>query len=377
MTYEKSINVFLQYYLPHVSGLTNMAADIAEHMAERGYSVHVYCTDNREKKLSKFEVINGVAVHRSRVWLKVGRASFAPGVFLAAFRIRKSQSVIHLHLPYPEAGIVSRLLRKHKQVISYQCDSPVSSSIDSLIALLLDTSHRRAIARASFVATTSEDYAKNSRIEEISSHPGFVSIPGTSTKRSGGQDTYRNGNMRTIGFLGRPTSEKGIEFLLDALALLPDEYELIMAGPTHGTSESKYSSQILESIEHNPRVRHLGLIPESKLKDFYASLDVFVLPSINSFEAFGIVQLEAMSAGVPVVATDLPGVRTLVLATGFGEIVPTCSAEALCDSIQRVTDKSFDLDQISNRLNHLYFDPSSQQRYEKLFESLYSKSSDL
>jgi glycosyltransferase involved in cell wall biosynthesis len=218
--------------------------------------------------------------------------------------------------------------------------------------------------------TTSEDYAKYSRMAEISRHPGFVSVPGTSATRSGGEDTYRTVNRRTIGFLGRPTSEKGIEFLIEALALLPDEYELIMAGPTHGTSEGKYTSKILESIKNNPKVRHLGLISESNLKDFYASLDVFVLPSINSFEAFGIVQLEAMSAGVPVVATDLPGVRTLVQETGFGEIVPVRSADALRDSIQRVSDANFDFEKISIQLEKLYFQPSSQQKYEKLFEAL-------
>ncbi len=54
------------------------------------------------------------------------------------------------------------------------------------------------------------------------------------------------------------------------------------------------------------------------MSDFYASLDAFVFPSINRLEAFGIVQMEALSAGVPIVASNLPGVRTIVLETGCG-----------------------------------------------------------
>lgn len=370
MSNEKSISVFLQYYLPHVSGLTNMAAEIAEHMARQGYKVEVFCTDNKDKNLPVREVVNGVVVNRSRVWFKIGRASFAPGVILEAFRLRKSRSTAHLHLPYPEAGLVSRLLRQHKQVITYQCDSPVISNFDSFATSLLDFSHRKAIERASHVVTTSEDYALNSRLHEIIRHPGFVAIPGTSKNRFGGKSTYRNGSRRTIGFLGRPTSEKGIEYLLEALSTLPKEFELIMAGPITATSESKYSSKILESIKYNPRVRHLGLISEDELKDFYASIDVFVLASINSFEAFGIVQLEAMSAGVPVITTDLPGVRTIVKATGFGEIVPAGSASELSTSIQRVATTSFDFEGIRKQLDTLYFSPSPQRKYEKLFDSL-------
>ena len=64
----------------------------------------------------------------------------------------------------------------------------------------------------------------------------------------------------------------------------------------------------------------MGKVPENDLDKFYSGLDVFVLPSINSLEAFGMVQLEAMFCGVPVIASDLPGVRTIVQNTKMGLI---------------------------------------------------------
>ena len=370
MNSEKDINVFLQYYAPHVSGLTNMAVDLAEFLVEQGFNVNVY--SNGSKKLSKSEIINGVHVHRSKIWLRLGRASFAPGLFVHAFRIRKTAGLVHMHLPYPEAGLVSWILRSKTQLITYQCDSGIVSKFDRAIAKILDASHKSAMQRSNFVVFSSRDYANHSRLGDMLSHPGFRVIPATSKDRSGGIPEFKSVEFKNVGFLGRATSEKGIEVLMEALELLPKNYKLLMAGPTD-TSENSYSEKLLTSIKNNPKVRHLGLLPEDKLANFYASLDVFVLPSTNSFEAFGIVQLEAMSAGVPVVATNIPGVRTIVAETGFGEIVEPSSAAQLASSIERVLTKTHDMVDVKRILDATYFSPSPQQRYMSLVESIFSE----
>lgn len=80
-------------------------------------------------------------------------------------------------------------------------------------------------------------------------------------------------------------------------------------------------------------------MPDEDLGDFYASLDVFALPSVNAFEAFGIVQVVAMLAGVPVLASDLPGVRIPVRETGFGIIVPPGDAAAITAGLRSLRDE--------------------------------------
>ncbi|MCI0528881.1 MAG: glycosyltransferase [Nitrospira sp.] len=69
---------------------------------------------------------------------------------------------------------------------------------------------------------------------------------------------------------------------------------------------------------------------------FYSLIDVLVLPSVNSTEAFGMVQAEAMKMGVPVVATELPGVSVPIKVTGMGEIVPIKDVHALSRAIGKV-----------------------------------------
>jgi glycosyltransferase involved in cell wall biosynthesis len=69
---------------------------------------------------------------------------------------------------------------------------------------------------------------------------------------------------------------------------------------------------------------------------FLAAVDCLVVPSVNSTESFGLVQVEAMLCGTPVVASDLPGVRQPVLRTGMGELVPPADAGALTEALVRV-----------------------------------------
>lgn len=83
-------------------------------------------------------------------------------------------------------------------------------------------------------------------------------------------------------------------------------------------------------------VLSLGVLPDSQLAEFYAECEMLVLPSINSTEAFGMVQVEAMLKDVPVVATDLPGVRVAISANGMGEIIPPRDSRALAEAIMRV-----------------------------------------
>lgn len=78
------------------------------------------------------------------------------------------------------------------------------------------------------------------------------------------------------------------------------------------------------------------MIPEEEMGKFYEGLDLFVLPSTNSLEAYGMVQVEAMLCGVPVVASDLFGVRTIVQKTGMGVIVKKKDPEDLANGIIEV-----------------------------------------
>jgi glycosyltransferase involved in cell wall biosynthesis len=98
--------------------------------------------------------------------------------------------------------------------------------------------------------------------------------------------------------------------------------------------------------------------------------DVLVLPSLNSTEAFGMVQVEAMTCGTPVVATDLPGVRQPVLMTGMGEIVPVADATSLSRAVIQVLDRPDRYHSDPDRVLQKFTPDAAAKEYEALFKSL-------
>jgi glycosyltransferase involved in cell wall biosynthesis len=365
----RRVDVFLQYYKPHVSGLTNMAATIAEYSALHGYDVHVHCVAKAGPTTTN--VVDGVNVHAYRRTVSLGRANFSFGFVIAAWRLRKTAGLAHFHLPLPESAVFAWTLRGRPMVVTYQCDAPLLGGLSDLIARGLDASHRVLIRRASATVTSSDDYARNSRLGDLFASAGSIAIPATSIDRAGGRPRYAIDGRRQVGFLGRPTSEKGIDVLMDAIDRLPEDILLTLAGPLDGLSdEVGYDRARLGRLMDEGRVRSLGFLEESDIRDFYASLDVFVLPSTNSFEAFGIVQVEAISAGTPVVASDLPGVRTIPLQTGFGEVAPVGDSVGLAEAIGRALSGNYDAARAREVLASVYLAPVPEESYLALFDSL-------
>ena len=98
-----------------------------------------------------------------------------------------------------------------------------------------------------------------------------------------------------------------------------------------------------------------------------------MLPSINGTESFGMVQIESMSCGTPVIATDLPGVRQPVIETGMGEIVPPRDAPALAQALNRLLDRPEDYCGEANTIQQRYAPATVAAQYETLFQKLIRK----
>jgi glycosyltransferase involved in cell wall biosynthesis len=114
----------------------------------------------------------------------------------------------------------------------------------------------------------------------------------------------------------------------------------------------------------------LGPVPVQEIGNFFGACDVLTVPSINSTESFGLVQIEAMRSGCPVVASDLPGVREPIRMTGMGEIVPIKDACALADGIVRVLQNRAAYIRARAEIEKMFSLERTVQAYESLFESL-------
>ena len=125
------------------------------------------------------------------------------------------------------------------------------------------------------------------------------------------------------------------------------------------------ASEYIEK-NHIEDVKFLGKLPEKNMEEFFSSLDVFVLPSINSLEAYGMVQIEAMRCGAPVVASDLYGVRTIVQTTGGGLISKRNDYKDLAECIKQVLDNKEKYSRTIEEIEKNYSNKLWEEKYTKV-----------
>jgi glycosyltransferase involved in cell wall biosynthesis len=324
-----------------------------------------------DKQLPARERLGGVDVVRTPVVARIGKGTVSPQLPVVAARIAKTASVLNLHMPMLEAGLIARLARDTPLVTTYQCDVWLpQGAINGIQVRAVDASSRTALSRAKVVVPSSDDYASHSRLwASMRGRTQVISPP--CLDRRGGKPSYRDGGGLHIGFLGRIVEEKGLEYLVDGfLRAATADDRLLIGGDCSNVAGGSVIDKVRARAGGDPRVRFLGFLPDSALGDFYASLDIFALPSINSLEAFGIVQVEAMMTGVPAIAADIPGVRTPVRNTGFGVVVAPRDPKAIATGITRLRTQPLDREAGGQRTREAYGALNTINEYEAVFGEL-------
>lgn len=291
------------------------------------------------------EVVDGVRVVRLEPLAGFSRGMIVPGLPLALARLLLRSDVVQMHTPLPEALLVAGMARAFgvPVVMTHHGDvvmpaSPREKAIETAAFVVLSAAARLASA----VTTYSDDYADSSRLlgavrEKVVSIRPPVLLPEPDRAAAARWRAELGFEGRTlVGFAGRFVEEKGFDVLLRALPLLRDrvpDVQLVFAGEPNVHYE-RFFEQCRPLVEAaGERLTLLGLLRDpQRIADFHAMCDVFVLPSRS--EMMALVQVEAMLAGTPVVASDIPGARVVVRETGFGLLCPPGAPQALAAALE-------------------------------------------
>jgi len=342
----------LTYYRPHTSGLTIYVERLAKSLVKLGHDVTVL-TSQYQKDLPREEIQDGVRIVRIPVLFRVSKGVIMPSFGWLAWKLVLDHDVVHLHLPqFDAAGVAlrGRLLKK-PTIITYHCDLLLPKGFANWVVNgIVDIMNRLAGMLANRIGAYTEDFASHSPFLKRFSDKVRVIYPPVSMPEAPVnkvEDFQKKNNPQglspVIGMATRFASEKGVEILLNALPKVMDSYPeaaVLYAGQYQDVmGEQDYFERLLPRIQEyqdQGQWVFLGVLNPDEMALFYKNLDVLVVPSLNSTETFGLVQIEAMIQGTPSIASNLPGVRVPPRLTGMGRVIPIGDAQSLADAIIQI-----------------------------------------
>lgn len=379
----------LTYYRPHTSGLTIYAERLARTFAKRGHQVTVMTTQY-DPSLPNEEMMDGVRVIRVPVMARVSKGVLAPTFGLVATKLVWEHDVVQLHLPQfdaPGVALRARLFGK-PAVLTYHCDVQLPKTFfNRIVNQVVDFQNNMAGKLANHIVTYTQDYADHSPYlsrfaSKLTPILPPVELPFATPEAVSAfaETNFIKQRNPVIGMAARFASEKGVEVLLDAMPAILAKYpkaQVLFAGTYQNVmGEQAYSDRLMPRIheyEVNGNWKFLGNLDPVQMAAYYPNLDVLTVPSLNSTEAFGLVQIEAMMNGVPSVPSALPGVRRPVQMHGMGVVSEIGNAESLANAILEVLGNKEKYRGDIPSLKTAYDPDSVAQEYENLFERLGAK----
>jgi glycosyltransferase involved in cell wall biosynthesis len=319
---------------------------VAQGLVERGHAVTVL-TSCHQRGLGREEWLDGVRIVRLPVLLRVSKGPVMPSFFAVLRHYLDDHDVVHVHLPFFEAAYAALANRGRRPLfLTLHTDLHLPAGlVNGIAGAAVNVMQRFAARRADWLCSYTWDFAKHSYLlsdhldKALVIHPPVTIAPTTEAGAAAFREAHGlSGGL--IGFAGRFAEQKGLHVLLQAFDTVRQrlpEAKLVIAGEYRNVVGENYYERLRPQVEAlGDSIVLLGHQEGQALADFYAACDVLTLPSINPMESFGIVQVEAMLCGTPVVASDIPGCRQAVRLTGMGRVTPPGDSAALAEALLAV-----------------------------------------
>ncbi len=379
-----NIAFYTDSYLPAVDGVVTSINNFASELERRGHKVYIFTAGKKDGNESAYNVFFSKGVR----FKKYPQYTFAVFPYLSASRARKLKiDLVHAHTPFSMgiSGLMASKVNRVPIVGSFHTlftDKSVIKEYVSSNGFLESMASRYSWSYARFFYNKCDLVTAPSRaIEELLHRHRIMDTRvienGVDTKlfnpRVNGKAIRKmligDSRKKVVMYVGRVSIEKKLDVMINAARLLRKSdlvFVIIGGGPSLEHYKSMVRRHGLEGM-----FRFLGFVENAKLPEYYAASDVFCIPS--TFETQGIVSIEAMACGKPVVGADYLALKELIRNGYNGEKFEPNDAQGCASKIEKVindvdrykgmaaTAERFSIESTTDRLLKVYNEITEQK----------------
>ena len=324
------------YFFPHFGGVESHVLGLSENLIKMGHDVEV--VTSRYSRMPETETLNGIRITRLPQWINMYNTPIVTSI--RQFVRRTHADIIHIHSPPP---FTERFAAKGAKeagkpfVVTHHCDLELKGIFgNTAVNFYQNFLGKYPLEKADRVISTTESYATTSRTlwdTDVTVIPNAVDIKRFNLENKGEliRDKYSIGNDPLALFVGRLVPHKGIGILIRSLTHTPNGKLMIVGDGPY----KKWLMNLVKKLDLNERVIFVGPVDDYWLPSYYSATDVVILPSTSRLEAFGIVGLEGMASGKPLILSDIPGVRD-VISEKEGYIVEPLDPNAIAEALEKI-----------------------------------------
>ena len=324
------------YFFPHFGGVESHVLGLSENLIKMGHDVEV--VTSRYSRMPETETLNGIKITRLPQWINMYNTPIVTSI--RQFVRRTHADIVHVHSPPP---FTERFAAKGAKeagkpfVVTHHCDLELKGVFgNTAVNFYQNFLGKYPLEVADRVISTTESYATTSRTlwdTDVTVIPNAVDIKRFNLENKGEviRDKYSLGNDPLALFVGRLVPHKGIGILIRSLTYTRRGKLLIVGDGPY----KKWLIDLVKKLDLNERVIFVGPVDDYWLPSYYSATDVVILPSTSRLEAFGIVGLEGMASGKPLILSDIPGVRD-VISEKEGYIVEPLDPNAIAEALEKI-----------------------------------------
>ncbi len=326
---------------PYAGGTGNVCYNNSKELASLGHEVTVFTGIGPNKDACK----DGIKIIKLNPLFIIGNAPFTPGLVNI-----DNFDIVHLHYPFifgSEFILLNNFLKNKNIVITHHQELLMKGLINKITKKYLTVVGKLLIKNTKKIITPSFDHIYNienknilielnKRKDDVVEIPNGVNVDKFNLKICKKRliKKYNISEFKTVLFVGaldKSHEFKGVDILLKAFSKINHKKtKLIIIGKGNLL---EYYKNLSRKLKIEDKVIFTGYVSEEELPEYYSLCDVFVLPSISSGEIFGLVLIEAMACGKPVIASNLPGVRKVVDNNVNGFLVEPYDIDGLVSKI--------------------------------------------